>query len=145
VKFLSIFKREHASTPAKRPDGERAPEAAKADARWLRMRAPEREADRVLSTQAQAWMRDLPPRVRPIKLCKLHPRIINRLALTWRNVAQIDQIFEDLLLDRRGDRRGFPAPVVAELTQLREFSAARRTAEAMRLASSATPPPPDSR
>ena len=125
MKFLSIFKRDNADTQAGRGSEDRPQDAPKPDEKWVRLRAPEREQDRVLSTEAQAWMRNLPPRVRPIKLCKLHPRIINRFALFWRDPVQMADLFDELLTDRRGDRRGFAPPVVAELEQLRDFSAQR--------------------
>jgi hypothetical protein len=89
-------------------------------------RAATRVIDEALSGTARVWLRKLPPRRRPMRLCEVYPRVANRIAWCWGDPALAAQVLEDLLTDSRGGRRGFPAPVVRELQRLREFNAAQR-------------------
>ena len=68
-------------------------------------------------------------RPRPERLCARYPRVANRLALCWAELDLTERLFDDLLNDRRGGRRGFPAPVLVELRALREVHVARRPPE----------------
>jgi hypothetical protein len=81
-----------------------------------------------LSAAARAWLRNLPGRVRPLQLCAAFPRIANRLASCWNDAALSDAVFNGLLLDDRGGRKGFPRGVAAELLRLQAYHE-RRTAE----------------
>lgn len=85
------------------------------------IRLPERHRDRMLSEKARVWSLRLPPDVNPVKLCERYPRIANRLAFLWRDEGLAGYYLDELLIDRRGDRRGFPAEVAVELVKLREF------------------------
>lgn len=95
-------------------------------ARWARVRRPERECDHALTGTTRHWLRRLPPRRRPMRLCTLFPRVANRVAWCWHDPALSAQVLEDLLVDRRGGRRGFPPAVVRELQRLREFNDQQR-------------------
>lgn len=86
------------------------------------MRAPLRPQDLSLTELAHAWMDTLPAEVRPAALAAQYPRVVNRLALCWRDPALTRQVFDSLLVDRRGRRRGFPAAVRDELLALRAHS-----------------------
>lgn len=90
------------------------------------LRRPGRECDRALNGTARQWLRALPPRRRPLKLCEHFPRVANRLAFCWRDPDLARQTLDDLLVDRRGGRTGFPAPVVRELRRLAEFNDQQR-------------------
>jgi hypothetical protein len=48
--------------------------------------------------------------------------VANRIARDWADSFMIDVCFEDLLIDRRGGRRGFPPPVLHELRRLHHFN-----------------------
>ena len=76
--------------------------------------------DEPLSDLARRWVDTLPTRLRPAALCARYARIANRLALCWPDARLTQQLFESLLVDRRGGRKGFPAPVRAELFALRD-------------------------
>lgn len=76
--------------------------------------------DTTLTPVAQRWMESLPPRLRPQHLGDAYPRIANRLALVWNDPKLSDRIFDSLLVDRRGGRRGFPPEITAELLQLHD-------------------------
>ena len=98
------------------------PPADPEPARWALLRRPPRACDEALTGTARAWLRRLPARRRPLRLCELHPRVANRIAWCWHDPALAEQALDDLLTDRRGGRRGFPAPVQRELQRLREFN-----------------------
>jgi hypothetical protein len=68
-----------------------------------------RASDEALSGTARRWLRQLPSRRRPLRLCQLYPRVANRLAWSWHDAELTTQTFDDLLQDRRGGRQGFPA------------------------------------
>ena len=91
------------------------------DLQMLIERRPSRLSDEALTGTARAWFRALPWRQRPRVLCERFPRVANHLAWCWHDAALCEQALEDLLLDRRGGRRGFPAGVVRELQRLRAW------------------------
>jgi len=84
-------------------------------------RKSERQQDRVLTRSAQAWARGLPAGIHPKYLLDRYPRIVNRIAQCWGDAPRCDAVFEDLLSDRRGGRKGFPQRVASELMLLRHF------------------------
>ena len=106
--------------------------AVRSDARSRQTGSNEESLSRV----AQRWLDELPPALRPTHLCARYARIANRLALCWPDAKLTQQVFESLLVDRRGGRKGFPPPVRAELLALREgceraaLRAARERAQA---------------
>jgi hypothetical protein len=67
------------------------------------------------------WIARLPGEVRPLNLLREYPRIANNLALSWPDRRAFRQCLYDLLVDKRGGRKGFPQPVLQELLALREF------------------------
>jgi hypothetical protein len=66
---------------------------AEEPANWNRWRTPERDMDRVLSS--------------------------NRIALCWDDPELTARLFNELLLDKRGKRRGFAPAVAEDLLRLR--------------------------
>lgn len=94
---------------------------------WQRHRRPPRESDNALNGTARRWLRELPTRQRPLRLCMSYPRVANRIAWCWRDTTLSTQVLEDLVSDLRGSRRGFPAPVLRELQRLRQFNERQRT------------------
>lgn len=93
-----------------------------ADDRWHGRRRPVRHSDESLTGTARVWLRRLPAARRPLKLCARYPRVANRIAWVWPDPVAAEQVLEDLLVDHRGGRRGFPRPIQAELQRLREFN-----------------------
>jgi hypothetical protein len=83
------------------------------------LRAPEREI--ALSSFAAAWKEKLPAAIRPQQLCAQYPRVANRLGLCWSDPQLTGRLLEELLIDQRGGRRGFPKPVAEELMRLRRY------------------------
>ena len=71
----------------------------------------------------RTWLASLPQDVRPMELPRQYPRIANRLRQLWKQVARCEEYLDDLLVDRRGTRNGFPPKIVQELEALREYHA----------------------
>jgi hypothetical protein len=79
-------------------------------------RQPLTADDLRLCAEAKALLESLSPRIRPHQLPERFPRIMNQIALLWRRPVQLDRYFEELLIDSRGDRQGFPFAVALELS-----------------------------
>lgn len=79
---------------------------------------PAPTADHQLSRLALRWIASLPISVRPIELGKAHPRLVNRLSLCWKDHALTTRVLTGLMVDRRGNRKGFPKAIVVELLEL---------------------------
>ena len=89
-------------------------------------RRPPRACDNGLTGTARRWLRSLPARRRPLRLCIEHPRVANRIAWVWRDPVAAAQVLDDLLLDSRGGRRGFGVAITRELQRLRGFNDQQR-------------------
>ncbi|MEQ1685694.1 MAG: hypothetical protein ABL916_18765 [Burkholderiaceae bacterium] len=88
-----------------------------------RMRAPPGDADRVVLSATHLWLRRVPPPLHPKHLCRDHPHLVNRLALCWGDRERVELFIDDLLIDRRGGRRGLSDRVKSELQRLERFHA----------------------
>ena len=67
------------------------------------------------------WAATLPPEVQPKSLMYKFPRIANLLAAMWPDPNSFRRYIDDLLVDKRGSRQGFPVEVLRELFELRAF------------------------
>ena len=76
-----------------------------------------------LLPSTQKWLDALPRRVRPHSLCESYPRIANLIAAMWGDAKGLKAYFEELLIDRRGNRRGFTPEVAKDLRALRLYRA----------------------
>lgn len=65
------------------------------------------------------WLASLPPKQRPQALPRQYPRIANRLAYLWKRRQQCERYLDELAVDQRGSRRGFPAEVAREIGALK--------------------------
>ncbi len=117
---FSLFRRStsgpSASTEARSRAAARATLAQASD--FTQARAPARPQDHKLSEPARRWLATLPPAILPRALCSQYPRIANRLALVWSDAVLTAHVLDNLLVDRRGGRRGFPQAVRDELLAL---------------------------
>jgi len=68
-----------------------------------------------------AWASSLPLEIQPRTLLYKFPRIANLIAAMWQDPNSIRRYVDDLLVDRRGSRQGFPVEVLRELFQLRAY------------------------
>lgn len=73
-----------------------------------------------LSDEANAWLADLPESVRPRQLALRYARLANRLCKVWSEPLKCERLLDDLMMDRRGGRKGFPLQVANELATLRD-------------------------
>jgi hypothetical protein len=72
-----------------------------------------------LTPLAFKWMASLPREARPHSLARQFPRIANRLAEIWKRPLQCERYIDDLMIDLRGARQGFPPAVAAEIAALK--------------------------
>jgi hypothetical protein len=69
--------------------------------------------------RTREWIESLPARVRPVNLMRRFARVANLIAATWGKPEYFETYMESLLTDTRGNRKGFPPDVLAELSALR--------------------------
>jgi hypothetical protein len=74
-----------------------------------------------LRPETVRWAARLPEPVRPYALMREYPRVANRLAVAAASPVSLTECLADLLIDRRGGRRGFPAAVAQDLLRLRAY------------------------
>jgi hypothetical protein len=88
--------------------------------RWLRMPAEP-------LTIAARWLEIERRRAgEPVRtLARRYPHALNRIAATWDDPVGVLDAIDDLLVDRRGGRRGLPTEALAEILSLRLFCEAR--------------------
>ncbi|MGH8588194.1 MAG: hypothetical protein ACREXX_02300 [Gammaproteobacteria bacterium] len=84
-------------------------------------RRPLTADDLQLCDEAKALLESLSLRIRPHELPGRFPRIMNQIAHLWRRPVQLDRYFEELLMDRRDGRQGFPYAVALELNTLKDY------------------------
>jgi hypothetical protein len=71
------------------------------------------------------WAASLPAEVQPLALLQAFPRVANALARLWQDDIGLELYLDELLVDRRGGRRGFPPEIHNELLTLRAYHAGR--------------------
>ena len=98
---------------------------------WSRVRRA-RPLDRVLPG-TQQWAQSLPMELTPDGVVRMYPRIANYLAIAWQDPNAVQEVLDDVLIDRRGGRQGFPPPVQKELLRLKVFNQGRLSARTGRL------------
>src|SRR5207344_2150427 len=67
------------------------------------------------------WVANLPAEVHIPALLQTFPRIANALARLWEDDVGLGEYLDELLIDRRGGRQGFPPEIEHELVLLREY------------------------
>jgi hypothetical protein len=67
------------------------------------------------------WASRLPSDTRPNSLLTKFPRIANLIAVLWQDPNSLRRYVDDLLVDKRGNRQGFPLDVLRELFALRAY------------------------
>lgn len=71
--------------------------------------------------EASAWIAELPESVQPRQLALRYARLANRLCKAWKEAPKCEHLLDDLMMDRRGGRKGFPLQVANELATLRDY------------------------
>jgi hypothetical protein len=93
--------------------------APEPEAEWTRRRMSE-PANGLLKPTF-AWAATLPLEVQPRALLFRFPRIANLIAAMWQDPNSLRRYVDDLLVDKRGNRQGFPLEVLRELFRLRAY------------------------
>jgi hypothetical protein len=75
----------------------------------------------MLLPQTANWIASLPERVRPHALAAQYARIANLLCLAWDDPPSCRQYFNDLLVGKRPNRKGFSVAVLRELNDLQAY------------------------
>jgi hypothetical protein len=78
-------------------------------------------AKRELDQRSKVIVKALPKPMRPMQTCTDFPHIMNLIAASWHEPKAFVKTLDELLMDDRGDRQGFPFPIIVELTELREY------------------------
>src|ERR1700741_1909793 len=74
-----------------------------------------------IAAETIQWLASLPANVRPRLLPTQFTRIANTLCRRWPIRNSCLAYFDELLIDRRGNRPGFPIGIVFELAALKNF------------------------
>ena len=67
------------------------------------------------------WAENLPPEVKPQALMAQYPRLANMAAASWAQPSAFRDYLDVLLVDRRGNRKGFSPDILSEFEQLRTY------------------------
>jgi hypothetical protein len=89
-------------------------EAAKAKAKRGAARAQ-------LDQRSKNILATIPSEIRPNNIVEKFPHIMNLVAGSWHEPKAFVKTLDELLIDDRGNRVGFPFAVIVELTDLREY------------------------
>jgi hypothetical protein len=89
--------------------------------RWEFFRRQEDRKDHDLCELTYQWFAKLPANEKPWDLARYFPRITNELARSWDRPAACMRYLEQLLLDNRGSRQGFPMSVAREIMTLQHY------------------------
>lgn len=86
---------------------------------WSALRRANGSEQVKITKEVIAWLSQLPPDTRPRGLATQYPRIFNKVAELWAHPLSCEKYLDELLLDDRGSRQGFPVDVAGELTSLK--------------------------
>ena len=103
--------------PKEKSDAERRADAAREEA--ARLKRSKGTPNNAPLPRTLTWAASLPADVRPHELLREFGRIANLIAASWSDPDATYRYLDDLLVDRRGNRQGFPPGVVSELLALR--------------------------
>jgi len=92
-------------------------ETPHSDATALRRRQPHE----TLNEETVRWLAALPEELGLVRLPAEYARIANELARRWAMPGDCLRYLDELVLDRRGSRRGFPLDVAIELSHLKSY------------------------
>jgi len=123
---MSIYRRTERFSPtddhvdqAPCPTDAPAGQAEQASVDWTQRRKT--EPSNGLLKPTFAWASTLPVEVQPRSLLYKFPRIANLMAAMWPDPNSFRRYMDDLLVDKRGNRQGFPVDVLRELFELRAY------------------------
>jgi hypothetical protein len=74
-----------------------------------------------LSGAALRLLVKLDTKLRLHEISVRYPKVLNRIAAVWDRPLEAERCFDELLLDARGTRQGFPSSVISEIASLRHY------------------------
>lgn len=83
--------------------------------------SPSGAPGRTLDPRAERLFDSLPAAHRLPLLRQHYPHVVNRIAADWPMPRRMSAVFDELIVDARGSRNGFPFEAVLELMQLHEY------------------------
>jgi hypothetical protein len=86
-----------------------------------------------LDRRSKLIIESLPKDIQPLSIAETFPHIMNLIASSWQEPKVFVRTLDELLIDDRGNRAGFPFAVIVELTNLREFYFSNVRPEARKL------------
>lgn len=89
--------------------------------RWEDSRRRENQKNHDLHELTYRWFAKLPENIKTWDLIRYFPRIANELADVWERPTVCARFLDQLLLDNRGDRKGFPVKVMREIMTLQHY------------------------
>lgn len=89
--------------------------------KWDEQRKPPIPSDVALQRETYDWLVAMPDRIRPHHLAQQFPRIANKIFSAWKRPEICIKVFDELMMDNRGTRKGFPLEVAREITNLRVY------------------------
>ena len=78
------------------------------------------QKEETLSAAAEGWLTNLPDDIRPKLVQEQYPRLVNKMASLWKHPDEFVQYMDELLVDKRGDRSGFPMTIALELATIKD-------------------------
>jgi hypothetical protein len=57
----------------------------------------------------------------PVNLATKYPRILDRISLLW-GTPNLEKYLQELIVDNRGNRAGFPTEVMSEIAYIQELT-----------------------
>lgn len=90
---------------------------------WAALRKTQGLKNVELTERALQWLDQLPQEVQPGSLIQWFPYIINKLAELWGHPFHCNNYLTALMLDHRGNRKGFSYDVAREITLLKTYFA----------------------
>lgn len=97
-----------------------APKSSQDESR-VRFERKQQTARKIPDAQGRQWLMALPAEARPVYTALRHAHIIDKMARVWQDDDQVALYFVDLLVDRRGNRKGFSFEVLGELIALKDY------------------------
>jgi hypothetical protein len=88
---------------------------------WEFRRRPIRRSDQTLIVEAERWLATLPDDAQSLALAAHFPRIVNNIVARLAYPRELADYMDELLVDRRGNRTGFPVAVMTDLIRLNSF------------------------
>jgi hypothetical protein len=85
---------------------------------WAENRRLPSTEDMQLQSSTFKWIASLPRNVQPRQLALQFPRVANKLAQVWGQTSACERLLDELMVDNRGKRQGFPVQVASEIMAL---------------------------